>query len=31
MHAFNRTTITGTDVLWNEMFGTTPAQSWRYW
>jgi peptidoglycan hydrolase-like amidase len=31
MHAFNRSTLTGTDVLWNEMFGTTPAQTWRYW
>jgi SpoIID/LytB domain protein len=31
MHAFNRSTLTGTDVLWNEMFGSTPAQTWRYW
>ena len=31
MHAFNRSTLTGTDVLWNEMFGTTPSSSWPYW
>ena len=31
LHAFNRSTLTGHDVLWNEMFGTTPAQTWRYW
>jgi SpoIID/LytB domain protein len=31
MRAFNRSSLTGTDVLWNEMFGTTPANSWRYW
>jgi stage II sporulation protein D len=31
LHAFNRSTLTGHDVLWNEMFGTTPASSWRYW
>ena len=31
LHAFNRSSLTGTDVLWNEMFGTTPAQTWRYW
>jgi len=31
MHAFNRSSLTGTDVLWNEMFGTTPSSSWRYW
>lgn len=31
LHAFNRSTLTGTDVLWNEMFGVTPAQTWRYW
>jgi hypothetical protein len=31
LHAFNRSRLTGTDVLWNEMFGTTPAQTWRYW
>jgi len=31
LHAFNRSTLTGHDVLWNEMFGTTPASTWRYW
>ena len=31
MHAFNRSTLTGTDVLWNEMLGTTPRSSWPYW
>jgi stage II sporulation protein D len=31
MHAFNRSSLTGTDVLWNEMFGTTPSNTWRYW
>jgi len=31
LHAFNRSSLTGTDVLWNEMFGTTPATTWRYW
>jgi peptidoglycan hydrolase-like amidase len=31
MHAFNRTTLTGTDVLWNEMFGLTPSSNWPYW
>jgi SpoIID/LytB domain protein len=31
MHAFNRSTLTGTDVLWNEMFGTTPSSNWPYW
>jgi SpoIID/LytB domain protein len=31
MHAFNRSTLTGTDVLWNEMLGTTPSSSWPYW
>jgi len=31
LHAFNRSSLTGTDVLWNEMFGVTPAQTWRYW
>jgi len=31
LHAFNRSPLTGTDVLWNEMFGTTPAQTWPYW
>ncbi|TMG20159.1 MAG: SpoIID/LytB domain-containing protein [Chloroflexi bacterium] len=31
LHAFNRSTLTGHDVLWNEMFGTTPATTWRYW
>ncbi len=31
MHEFNYSPLTGTDVLWNEMFGTTPANTWRYW
>ena len=31
LHAFNRSSLTGSDVLWNEMFGTTPAQTWPYW
>jgi len=31
LHAFNRSPLTGTDVLWNEMFGTTPSNTWRYW
>ena len=31
LHAFNRSSLTGNDVLWNEMFGVTPAQTWRYW
>jgi peptidoglycan hydrolase-like amidase len=31
LHAFNRSRLTGTDVLWNEMFGTTPSNTWRYW
>lgn len=31
LHAFNRSTLTGNDVLWNEMFGTTPSNTWRYW
>jgi SpoIID/LytB domain protein len=31
LHAFNRSTLTGTDVLWNEMFGITPSNTWRYW
>ncbi|MEA2635218.1 MAG: stage sporulation protein [Chloroflexota bacterium] len=31
MHAFNRSTLTGTDVLWNEMFGDRPAPTWKYW
>ena len=31
LHAFNRSPLTGTDVLWNEMFGTTPSTAWRYW
>jgi stage II sporulation protein D len=31
MHAFNRSSLTGTDVLWNEMLGTTPSSSWPYW
>lgn len=31
MHAFNRSALTGTDVLWNEMLGTTPSSSWPYW
>jgi stage II sporulation protein D len=31
LHAFNRSSLTGTDVLWNEMLGTTPRSSWPYW
>jgi hypothetical protein len=31
LHAFNRSSLTGSDVLWNEMFGTTPSNTWRYW
>jgi stage II sporulation protein D len=31
LRAFNRSSLTGHDVLWNEMFGTTPSSSWRYW
>ena len=31
MHAFNRSSLTGTDVLWNEMLGTTPSSTWPYW
>jgi peptidoglycan hydrolase-like amidase len=31
LHAFNRSSLTGTDVLWNEMLGTTPSNAWRYW
>jgi SpoIID/LytB domain protein len=31
IRAFNRSSLTGNDVLWNEMFGTTPASSWPYW
>jgi peptidoglycan hydrolase-like amidase/peptidoglycan hydrolase CwlO-like protein len=31
LHAFNRSPLTGTDVLWNEMFGTTPSSNWPYW
>jgi peptidoglycan hydrolase-like amidase len=31
LHAFNRSPLTGTDVLWNEMFGTAPSNSWPYW
>jgi stage II sporulation protein D len=31
MRGFNRSALTGNDVLWNEMFGTTPTQTWRYW
>jgi stage II sporulation protein D len=31
MHAFNRSSLTGHDVLWNEMLGTTPSSSWPYW
>jgi peptidoglycan hydrolase-like amidase len=31
LHAFNRSSLTGTDVLWNEMFGLTPSNTWRYW
>lgn len=31
LHGFNRSSLTGRDVLWNEMFGTTPASHWPYW
>ena len=31
IRAFNRSALTGNDVLWNEMFGVTPASTWRYW
>jgi stage II sporulation protein D len=31
LHAFNRSPLTGRDVLWNEMFGTTPSNTWPYW
>jgi peptidoglycan hydrolase-like amidase len=31
LRAFNRSPLTGKDVLWNEMFGTTPTQVWPYW
>ncbi len=31
LYAFNRSSLTGTDVLWNEMFGLTPSQTWPYW
>jgi len=31
LHGFNRSPLTGNDVLWNEMFGTTPSNTWRYW
>jgi SpoIID/LytB domain protein len=31
LHAFNRSSLTGSDVLWNEMLGTTPASTWPYW
>ena len=31
LHAFNRSPLTGNDVLWNEMFGVTPSSSWPYW
>jgi peptidoglycan hydrolase-like amidase len=31
LRGFNRSTLTGKDVLWNEMFGLTPASTWRYW
>ena len=31
LRAFNRSTLTGHDVLWNEMFGTTPSNVWPYW
>jgi stage II sporulation protein D (peptidoglycan lytic transglycosylase) len=31
IRAFNSSPLTGTDVLWNEMFGVTPASTWRYW
>src|SRR2546427_2269806 len=31
LHAFNRSTLTGHDVLWNEMFGLSPSSIWPYW
>jgi SpoIID/LytB domain protein len=31
MHAFNRSSLTGQDVLWTEMFGMTPSNHWPYW
>jgi peptidoglycan hydrolase-like amidase len=31
LRAFNDSPLTGTDVLWNEMFGATPSPTWRYW
>ena len=31
LRGFNRSPLTGTDVLWNEMLGTTPAAAWPYW
>ena len=31
LHGFNRSSLTGNDVLWNEMFGLNPAATWRYW
>ncbi|HYM51527.1 MAG TPA: SpoIID/LytB domain-containing protein [Candidatus Limnocylindrales bacterium] len=31
IQAFNRSPLTGNDVLWNDMFGVTPANAWRYW
>jgi len=30
LRAFNRSSLTGTDVLWNEMFGTTPSNCLLY-
>ncbi len=31
IRGFNRSSLTGNDVLWNEMFGTTPSGAWPYW
>jgi hypothetical protein len=31
VRAVNRSTLTGHDVLWNEMFGLTPSSIWPYW
>jgi peptidoglycan hydrolase-like amidase len=31
LHAFNRSSLTGNDVLWNEMFGLSPSSIWPYW
>jgi peptidoglycan hydrolase-like amidase len=31
IHGFNASSLTGSDVLWNEMFGLTPSSTWPYW